>query len=150
MLSNASKYAIRAVLFLAEKSEMHQKYSAVEIAEALEIPNHFIAKLLQQLAKNHIISSTKGPNGGFYLNAKNLQLKVCDILNVIEIKKVFEGCFLGLPKCSDVNPCPVHHVVAGFREKILVKFEHQTIQEFADEVKLKGTFISHKGLSPSI
>ena len=51
MLSNASQYAIRAVLFLANNSSATKKFSAKAIAEELEIPLHFIAKLLQQLAK---------------------------------------------------------------------------------------------------
>jgi Rrf2 family protein len=146
MLSNASKYTIRAVLFLAEKSNKDNKFGALEIAEKLEIPSHFIAKLLQQLAKNKIISSSKGPNGGFYLTPKNLKLKVCDILNVIEIKNVFEGCFLGLPNCGDENPCPVHYIVKDFKINIVNKFEQQTIQDLSTEIKEKGTFISLKGI----
>lgn len=146
MLSNASKYAIRAVLFLAEKSSKDNKFGANEIAETLEIPSHFIAKLLQQLAKNKIISSSKGPNGGFYLTPKNLKLKVCDLLKVIELKNVFEGCFLGLPTCGDENPCPVHYIVKDFKINILKKFEQQTIQDLSTEIKEKGTFISLKGI----
>ena len=146
MLSNASKYAIRAVLFLAEKSNEKNKYGAIEISETLEIPNHFIAKLLQQLAKNKIISSSKGPNGGFYLNSKNLKLKVCDILDVIEMKNVFEGCFLGLTTCGDENPCPVHYIVSEFKVNILKKFKNQSIIELSNEIKETGTFITLKGI----
>ncbi len=146
MLSTASQYAIRAVLFLADKSDRKKKFSALEIATELEIPLHFIAKLLQQLAKKNVISSTKGPTGGFYLTPKNLELKACDILDVIETKNVFEGCFLGLPECGDEHPCPVHHIVSDFKVKILEKFEHQTIKELSAEVKETGTYISHKGL----
>lgn len=146
MLSNASQYAIRSVLFLAEKSSIHKKFGALEVAEALEISPHFTAKLLQQLAKKNIISSSKGPTGGFYLTEQNLKLKVCDILDVIEIKNVFEGCFLGLPQCGDEHPCPVHHIVSDFKQGILEKFNNQSIAEMAEEVKEKGTYLSHKGI----
>lgn len=146
MLSNASKYAIRSVLFLAEKSSVENKFSAVDISQELEIPLYFIAKLLQQLAKKKIISSTKGPTGGFYMNEKNLNLKVCDILNVVEIRNVFEGCFMGLPYCGDAHPCPVHHIVSSFKQEILQKFDQQTIAEFSNEIKTKGTYLSHKGI----
>ncbi|MBK7095000.1 MAG: Rrf2 family transcriptional regulator [Saprospiraceae bacterium] len=146
MLSNASKYAIRAVLFLAEKSNKHNKFGAAQIADALAIPAHFIAKILQQLAKKQIITSTKGPTGGFYLSQKNLDLKVCDILDEIELKNVFEDCFLGLPACGDDNPCPVHHLVNEFKHKILLKFEHQTISEFSSEIQKEGTHLTLKGI----
>ncbi|MGE5356710.1 MAG: RrF2 family transcriptional regulator [Deltaproteobacteria bacterium] len=147
MLSNASKYAIRAVLYLAEKSNKNNKLGSAEIAENLDIPAHFIAKILQQLAKKELISSSKGPNGGFYLTKKNLNQKVCDILDETEIKDVFEGCFLGLPSCGDENPCPVHFIVNEFKNKILVKFRHQTIAEFSDEIRKDGSFLTLKGLA---
>lgn len=146
MLSNASKYVIRAVLFLAEKSNVKQKFSASEIAESLDISVYFIAKLLQQLAKKNIISSVKGPSGGFYLTEQNLQLKVRNILDVLEIKNIFDDCFLGLPQCGDEHPCPVHFIVKDFKTNLLEKFEHQTIAEFTDEVQENGTYLSHKGL----
>ena len=148
MLSNASQYAIRAVLFLAEKSNKTTKFSAVEISDALEIPFHFIAKLLQLLVKKKVVSSTKGPNGGFFMTSKNTELKICDVLVVIETKKVFEGCFLGLSICGDENPCPVHHIVAKFKSELFAKFEQQSIKNFAKEIKENGTYISLKGIYP--
>jgi Rrf2 family protein len=144
MLSNASKYAIRSVLFLANNSSKTTKYGAKKIAEELEIPLHFIAKLLQQLAKKGIISSVKGPHGGFFTNENDLQNNVCTILSEIETGNVFEPCFMGLPQCGDDNPCPVHHIVAPFKEALLEKFERQTIKEFADEINENGTFLSLK------
>ncbi len=146
MLSNASKYAIRSVLFLAENSSNTNKFGAKTIANELEIPLHFIAKLLQQLAKAKVISSTKGPHGGFYTTTLNLRNNVCAILDKIESGNVFEPCFMGLPQCGDDNPCPVHHIVAPFKEEILKKFKHQTIGDFAIEIKEGGTFLSLRGI----
>ena len=67
MLSNSSKYAINAVLYLAVNSSVENKIGVREIAEALHIPTAFLAKLLQTLAKKEAICSSKGPGGGFYL-----------------------------------------------------------------------------------
>jgi len=146
MLSNASKYAIRSVLFLAENSSKTSKYGAKEIASELEIPLSFIAKILQKLAKSKVISSTKGPGGGFYTSKSNLKNNICTILNVIENENIFEGCFLGLPRCSDENPCPIHHIVAPFKEALLDKFENQSIADFAAEIKRNGSYLSLKGV----
>lgn len=146
MLTNASKYAIRAVLFLAEKSAIDKKFGAKKIADNLEIPLHFIAKILQQLVKKNIISSSKGPKGGFYTTEKDLSNNVCAILSVIENDKAFEGCYLGLSKCDDENPCPIHHIVSPFKEAILEKFDKQSIAEFSEEIKMNGTYLSLKGV----
>ncbi len=146
MLSNASKYAIRSVLFLAKNSSKENKYGAKSISDELEIPLHFIAKLLQQLVKANVISSSKGPRGGFYTTTNDLNNNVCTILDEIEAGDVFEPCFMGLPQCGDENPCPVHHIVAPFKEAILEKFKHQSIADFAIEIKEDGTFLSLKGI----
>ena len=67
MLSKACQYAIRAALYLAIHSSETQKVGVKEMASSLEIPQHFLGKTLQQLARYHLISSVKGPNGGLYL-----------------------------------------------------------------------------------
>lgn len=146
MLSNASKYAVRAVLFLAEKSNENQKYSAKTIGNELDIPKSFIAKLLQQLAKAGLISSTKGPKGGFFLSKENLQNNTCQILHEIEGKDIFSHCFMGLSRCGDKNPCPVHHIVASFKDKLKSKFEQLTIEELSIEIDENGMFLSLKNV----
>ncbi len=146
MLSNASKYAIRAVLFLANKSSNTQKYGSKHLADSLEIPNPFLAKLLQQLSRAGVISSTKGPGGGFYLTDQNRQRHISDILNVIEKENVLHTCLMGLPRCGDANPCPIHHLAAPFMVELRKKFNVQTIDELANEVKENGTYLTLKGL----
>ncbi len=146
MLSNASKYAIRAVLFLAENSSSKNKFGSKQISAALDVPQHFIAKILQKLVKSGIISSGKGPGGGFYTTPENLKKNVLDILKVIEKGDIFDECFLGLPVCGDENPCPVHDIVSKFKDALLVKFGNQDIKSFSDEVKREGTLITLKNV----
>lgn len=150
MLTNASKYAIRAVLYLSEKKESGDKISSKEISEGLEIPDAFIAKLLQKLAKAKIVSSSKGPKGGFYMSEENLSLHINDIIFAIDNKDIFEGCFMGLPVCSDDNPCPIHHIVAPFKEQLQDKFQNLTILDFAKEVKDNGTHLTLKDIDLKI
>lgn len=134
MLSNASKYSIKAVLFLAEKTDESKKLNVQIIADTLNIPKPFIAKLLQQLSKAKIISSTKGPNGGFYLSKKDKQHTICNIIEVIDGPNFFEGCFMGLSNCDDNNPCSVHPIVAQFKGQILHQFKEKTIHDFSNEI----------------
>jgi Rrf2 family protein len=146
MLTNASKYAIRAVLFLAKCSEDGKRFGIKTIAEEVDIPIHFIAKLLQPLVKEGIISSIKGPNGGYFFTTENGKHNVCDVIHTIEGKPIFDQCFMGLPQCGDENPCPVHHIVAPFKEKMLDKFLHTTLAQFAQEIKDNGSYLSLVGI----
>tara|TARA_R110000868_G_scaffold143068_1_gene360738 strand:- start:5913 stop:6353 length:441 start_codon:yes stop_codon:yes gene_type:complete len=145
MLSNASKYAIRAMLYLAQNSSPENKIGAKLIAKELETPQPFLAKLLRQLATNMIISSSKGPTGGFYLSEDNKESYLWDVIVCIDGGNKFEQCFLGLSKCDNKNPCPVHHIVSPFKEKILKKFKDKTINDLVKEIDEEGTIISLKG-----
>lgn len=144
MLSNASKYAIRAVLFLAINAKDSKKYGSIQIAEDLDVPQAFIAKLLQKMAKADIISSAKGPSGGFYFTDENGLKNVCEIIELIDGEGIFMKCFMGLPQCGDAKPCPVHHIVAPFKKQILEQFLHKNTSELAKEVKENGLFLSLK------
>ena len=71
MLSNACKYAIRALLYLAIHTDEATKIGVKKIADEIEVPQPFLSKLLRQLSTNKLISSTKGPGGGFFLDPVN-------------------------------------------------------------------------------
>ncbi len=144
MLSSACKNAIRSVLYLAMYSSDTKKIGAKAIAENLEIPQPFLAKLLQQLIKNSLVSSTKGPHGGFYLSKINYNKNVWQIIACIDGIEKFDQCFLGLAKCEDSNPCPVHFTVSPFKKKIMADFRDKTIIRFANEIKSSNKVITLK------
>ena len=148
MLSRASKYAILSTLYLAEHSSEKKKISVKDIANRIDVPSPFLAKLFQQLVRGRIISSTKGPNGGFYLNKENEQMTVCDIIENIDGLNRLNDCFLGLDKCDADNPCPVHFIVEPFKNSILGKFRDKTIMEFAKEITDKGRVLTLKDIDP--
>ncbi|KAB1159530.1 MULTISPECIES: RrF2 family transcriptional regulator [Tenacibaculum] len=146
MLSNACKYAIRSVLYLAIHNEENSRVGVKKIAEELSVPQPFLAKLLQQLTKSKLVSSSKGPTGGFYLNELNFKNTVWDIIKSIDGTDKFDQCFMGLSSCDDKNPCPVHFTVAPFKKKLMDDFKDKTIREFTKEIKIKGRHISLKQL----
>jgi len=146
MLSRASKYAILSTLFLAEHSNEKTKISVKKIADSIDVPSPFLAKLFQQLVRGNIISSTKGPNGGFYLTKRNTKKTVLDIIENIDGLSKINECFLGLEKCDGTNPCPVHFIVEPFKENIMAKFRDKTILEFSQEISDKGRVLTLKDL----
>ena len=126
MFSNSTKYAIRTILFLAQR-EAHRKCTVEEIATELKIPRPYLSKILQQLSKDHIISSAKGRGGGFYLTAENLKRSLIDIIICIEGHNALENCLLGLPECSEKDPCIVHADYKAFRQNLEKTISKQSI-----------------------
>ena len=138
MLSKSCKYAIRAVLYLAIHADEKHKLGVKEIAEDLDVPKHFLGKILQRLSRHNLVSSSKGPTGGFYLDEDNLHLNIRMIVESIDGEDVFNSCILGLPNCNNDQPCVLHNAFSAYRDRMLSVFEGQTIIEAARKVEDRG------------
>lgn len=136
MLSNKSKYAIRAVLYLCANSRKNKtKLSGKDVSEALKTPLAFTVKILQELAKTPVISSSKGPGGGFYLTKENCNSTLLELLEVFGDDEFFTSCALGLPDCSDDHPCPIHESVKKSRMEMRSVFQNKTIAEISKGIE---------------
>lgn len=141
MLSNSSKYAINAVLYLAVHSDETKKISAREVAEAIDIPSPFLSKLFQILSRKNVISSSKGPGGGFYMTRENLNLSLIEIVKHLDGLENFEDCVLGLKKCSSDKPCPIHYSIQPLKKQFLKELNENSVASFAKKVKTGETFL---------
>lgn len=136
MFSNSCRNAIRATLYLARNSDGNRKFSVDDIAKELDISRHFLAKSLQQLSKQNIISSIRGPNGGFYLSRENKKSNLLAVISCIDGTEVLDQCVLGLPNCSNENPCPFHENVRRFRDDLNIMLENENIEDIARKIDL--------------
>lgn len=135
MLSNQSKYAIRGVIYLAIHASEKDKFGSKEIGNEINIPVPFLAKIFQKLSKEKLISSSKGPHGGFFLSAEQLKGSLLEVIHSIDGKDSFNSCFIGLPECADDNPCPVHHLAGPLKNQLLEDLGKRSIAEFAQDAK---------------
>jgi Rrf2 family protein len=142
MFSKSCKYAIRAILYLALYTSKEQKMGVDELAAKLDVPKHFLAKILQQLTRNDLISSSKGRNGGFYLTEENKKLNLLAVIECMDGARAFRECILGLAECSNENPCPYHGTVRKYRDQFLMLVEQETIEESAQRIKLENLKIN--------
>lgn len=109
MFSKACEYGIRAVVHIARQTRDGSRIGLKEIAAGTDVPQAFIAKILQQLVHNQVISSHKGPHGGFYVEPEQLTgVTLFSIVRAIDGDSLFTGCGLGLKECSEEHPCPLH------------------------------------------
>lgn len=131
ILSQASKYAVRAVLYLAKCEE--SPVLGKEIAAQLEAPAHFLAKILQGLAKQGLLHSFKGRGGGFSLARPATDMTVVEVIQAIEGPRFGEGCFLGLAECTDEAPCAMHREWKRIKADLFQVLAGNTIQQLLDE-----------------
>jgi len=141
MFSKACEYGIKATLHIAEQSLQEKRIVLPQIAKAIDSPVAFTAKILQQLAKNKIVQSSKGPNGGFSISAEAMEtFKLKDIVLAIDGESIFTKCGLGLKKCDENSPCPIHHKFKSIRAEIIDMLETTSLKELSKQLE-SGTTV---------
>lgn len=147
MLSNTCKYALRALIYLAKFSKEERMIGIKKISEDLNLSSPFLGKILQNLVKQKLLVSTKGPNGGFALAKKSSEITLWDIVTKVDGEEFFTNCLIRLEPCKthdDSKPlCPVHaqydHLrteIANFYQGTTLEIVGQDIEKYEDLVKL--------------
>ncbi|MBP9690366.1 MAG: Rrf2 family transcriptional regulator [Bacteroidia bacterium] len=134
MLSLTCKTAIKAVIYLASKFETKQKSGIKEVAEFIGASEHTVGKLLQTLVKENVINSAKGPTGGFFIDAIQIEKPLLMVVEAIDGKEVFTQCGLGFVKCSAIHPCPIHNDYKKVRDLFESICIHNKISDLYEPV----------------
>jgi Rrf2 family iron-sulfur cluster assembly transcriptional regulator len=133
MLSNSCRYGIRAVIYLASQPEAIGKTGIKKISKDLNLPTPFLAKILQLLAKQKILSSSKGPHGGFSLLKDPQKITILDIVNTIDGNEIFTNCVMHNGSCEGVEKdkkhCPLHEDYEKTRTDLVNMFRSKTIYD---------------------
>ena len=141
MLSNSSKYALKAVIYLTLHTGDHSKMTVKEMSAHIKVPQAYVAKLLQNLSKRNLISSTRGPKGGFYVSEEDKAQPLSNIVYAVEGRKQFSACLLGIEDCDKEKPCPLHHRIASTRKDFLEILERTSVAQLAYDLKTKNVFL---------
>lgn len=107
ILSQTAVYALQAVLHLAE-AEGDEPLRVDDIARALDVPRNYLSKILHVLARDGVLTSTRGPRGGFRLRRPPSELRLESVIEHFDEITSASGCLLGRVRCSDADPCAAH------------------------------------------
>jgi Rrf2 family protein len=139
MLSNSCRYAIRALVYLANQPEVSENTGIRKISQDLNLPTPFLAKILQQLAKQKILISVKGPNGGFSLKMDPGKVTVLDIIKIIDGSDVLTNCVMHNDSCGGVEEekrfCPIHEGYNKARTELVNLFGNSTIADLVSKAR---------------
>lgn len=135
IFSKACEYGIKATIYVAEQSINQTRSSLKDISREIDSPEAFTAKILQMLVKKGIIKSVQGATGGFETDPKNIKkIKLIDIVKAIDGELNEDTCVLGLKKCSEVHPCPVHNKYKFIKKDLLAMLQKTTLAEMSNSV----------------
>jgi Rrf2 family protein len=145
ILSKGCEYGLRAALYLALNQE--EGFVPIRvISNKLEIPGHFLTKILQLLSQRGLLASLKGPRGGGSLSRPATEIAISDVVYAIDGPALFDCCVLGLTGCGDDDPCALHAAWMTFREQLRDLFETTTLSDVSSDIREQNLRIAHNHL----
>jgi Rrf2 family transcriptional regulator, iron-sulfur cluster assembly transcription factor len=137
-----TRYAILALSYMA--GQAHDKpLSVAKIAEEADVPEKFLAKILITLKQHKLLKAVKGPGGGYYLSRPPEEICLRDLVAAVEGPSWADKCVLGLDRCVDETPCPLHSEWSRFRRDIQEKVHQVTIHQLALKLKEKRAYLKN-------
>lgn len=145
MFSKACEYSIRALIYIAKQTKSGDlKVGIDEIAKNTDSPRPFTARILQDLSKQGLVSSIKGPNGGFFIAPGSRHIMLSEVVKAVDGTKVFTSCGLGIKRCSENRPCPLHSDFKIIRDRIVDMLKTNSIQDLADQLDSGESFLTKR------
>jgi Rrf2 family transcriptional regulator, iron-sulfur cluster assembly transcription factor len=134
LFSRQCEYALQAMVYLAKKPA-GTTISIKELSGRLEIPYHYLGKILQSLTHRGMLTSNKGRNGGFALSTPIERITLTDIIGAIDGSSVKHDCIMGFKECSEENPCALHNDWVHLRTGLFHLLDQKSLQQVAGEMK---------------
>ncbi|MDG1728440.1 MAG: Rrf2 family transcriptional regulator [Algibacter sp.] len=136
MLSKKTKYGLKALTFIA-RSESDMPVQVSLIAKSEQIPPKFLEGILLTLRKSGILGSKKGKHGGYYLRHKPSEIKMTDVMRVLEGPIAMVPCvslnyYEKCDDCPDENLCSVHKLMVQVRDNTLKVFRNTTLADLSN------------------
>jgi Rrf2 family iron-sulfur cluster assembly transcriptional regulator len=133
-LTRAGEYAVRCVLYLCGQ-DRGLIVPRREVAQSMEIPEQFLGKIAQQLARAGIVEIVQGAKGGLRLVVAPEQVTLLDVVEAVIGEIFLNDCLLRPSSCSRFNSCAVHQVWLKARTQLRQTLASATFAELLkDEI----------------
>ena len=125
-LSTKSRYAITAMIDLAKNQ--NGAVSLRDISERQGISLSYLEQLFCKLKNNKVVSSRRGPGGGYILNRKSSDISLFQIITAVD-ENIDQTQCAGSLNCLKDKPCTTHHVWTGLNKIIKDYMKSITIED---------------------
>lgn len=143
LFSAACESALRLLTYVHAHAGADRKLGVQEIAQGTDTPAAYAAKILQILARKGLVSSVRGPHGGFFLDTQQAeQLTAFDVVLAIDGHDLFKTCMLGLKDCSSDHPCPMHDDFLQIRTRLEIALRQTRVKALAERYKSGMFFVT--------
>jgi len=131
-LTRAGEYGVRCALYLAAQ-EQGKIVSRKEIAKAMEMPDQFLAKIAQQLARSGFIEIVQGAQGGYRLLVSPEELTLLEVVEAMTGEIFLNDCVMRPSSCFRNSSCAVHLVWERARNQMRETLRAATFDKLLNE-----------------
>jgi Rrf2 family protein len=129
-LSSEGRYALRALVYLAEIGE---QASADRISAEANVPRRLLARILARLSHAGLVESEQGRRGGSRLARPPQEITLLDAVEAAEGPFGVTRCIMQNRACGSGPPCAMHNAWEEGQQAILGYLETQTLGDFVQE-----------------
>lgn len=128
LFSASATHALRAVAWLAERGGT-DAVMARELARKLNVPADYLGKVLGTLARTGVLTATRGVNGGYRLARAPDQIRLIEVVEPFEGKKVRPGCLFRPGEACDPVGCTAHASWTAVKRSYEEFLEQRTVAD---------------------
>jgi len=130
-LTRAGEYAVRCVLYLSS-CPAGEVVSRKAIAEAMDIPEQFLGKIAQQLARSGIVEIVQGAKGGFRLLRSPEKVSLLEVVEATIGEIFLNDCLMNPGICMRSAACAVNKIWEKARDQLRETLGKATFKSLLD------------------
>ena len=116
-LTTKGRYAVTAILDLAIHDDKGP-ISLAEISARQNISLSYLEQLFASLRRKGLVSSTRGPGGGYSLQGSADEISIADVITAVDESVDATRC-KGEKNCQDAHACLTHELWSELSQQIL-------------------------------
>ncbi|UOD34483.1 Rrf2 family transcriptional regulator [Deferribacteraceae bacterium V6Fe1] len=126
-ITRAGDYALKVMAYMASQ-ERNKLFMRNELSEKCNIPDSFLGKILQSLARNSLLYSERGKNGGFKMVKEPSEITLYDIIKAVEGEIKINDCLVDPDFCTGLDSCNIHNVLNKIRDSFINELKKYTLE----------------------
>jgi Rrf2 family transcriptional regulator, iron-sulfur cluster assembly transcription factor len=138
-ITRAGEYAVRCILYMTAR-EKGLIIGRKEISESMDIPDQFLGKIAQQLARAGIIEIIQGAKGGYRLLKKSKEITLLDVVETVMGEIFLNDCLMNPNTCSKSSSCTVNAVWEKARGQLRATLSAATFDRLLKEKSCISAF----------
>ena len=131
-ITRAGEYAVRCILYMSGREE-NQIVIRREISKDMDIPDQFLGKIAQQLARAGILEIIQGARGGYRLRKKPDKITLLDVVESVTGEIFLNDCLMNPVSCSRSGSCAVNAIWEKARNELRATLKDATFDRLLNE-----------------